>query len=99
MTKNVFGRALSLVAGLLLSASAIAAGGGNLEQSGTDLDDRASLRALGLTGVVFGVLQAIALARHGDQLDWAGAPAVGYVLVLATLTAVSAWLLGRPRRT
>ena len=63
------------------------------------IDDRASLRALGLTGVVFGVLQAIALARHGDQLDWAGAPAVGYVLVLATLTAVSAWLLGRPRRT
>lgn len=44
MTKNVFGRALSLVAGLLLSASAMAAGGGNLEQSGTDLDDRASLQ-------------------------------------------------------
>lgn len=44
MTKNVFGRALSLAAGLLLSASAMAAGGGNLEQSGTDLDDQASLQ-------------------------------------------------------
>lgn len=61
------------------------------------IDDRASLRPLGLTGVVFGVLQAIALARHGNQLDWTGAPAAGYVLVLVTLTAVSAWLLGRPR--
>jgi hypothetical protein len=57
------------------------------------LDDRASLRPLGITGVVFGVLQAIALARHGDELDWGGAPAAGYVTVLAVLAAVSAWAL------
>lgn len=44
MTKNVCGRALSLLAGLLVSASAFAAGGGNLEQSGVDLGDRASLQ-------------------------------------------------------
>jgi len=44
MTKNVRGRVLSLLAGLLVSASAFAAGGGDLEQSGVDLGDRASLQ-------------------------------------------------------
>lgn len=57
------------------------------------VDDRRSLRALGVTGVTFGVLQAVALARHGDRLDWTGVPAAGYLLALVTLTAVSAWLL------
>ena len=37
-------RVAAFAAGLLLSASALAAGGGNLQQSGTDLDDRASLQ-------------------------------------------------------
>ncbi len=37
-------RLAAFAAGLLLSASALAAGGGNLEQSGTDLDDTASLQ-------------------------------------------------------
>jgi hypothetical protein len=63
------------------------------------LDDRASLRPLGITGVVFGVLQIVALARHGEELDWGGAPAAGYLAVLAVLTAVSAWsLLPSPLR-
>jgi ubiquinol-cytochrome c reductase cytochrome c1 subunit len=44
MTRNLRGRVLSLLAGLLVSASAFAAGGGNLEQSGVDLGDRASLQ-------------------------------------------------------
>jgi ubiquinol-cytochrome c reductase cytochrome c1 subunit len=44
MTKNLCGRALSLLAGLLVSASAFAAGGGDLQQSGVDLGDRASLQ-------------------------------------------------------
>jgi len=60
------------------------------------LDDRASLRPLGITGVVFGVLQAIALARHGDELDWGGVPAAGYVTVVAVLAAVSVWSLLPP---
>lgn len=62
------------------------------------LDDRESLRPLGVAGVTFGVLQAVALLRHGDELDWTGAPALGYVLVLAVLTAVSAFALQPPRR-
>ena len=57
------------------------------------LDDRPSLRPLAITGVAFGVLQAIALARHGDELDWGGAPAAGYVVFLVALTAVSLWAL------
>jgi hypothetical protein len=57
------------------------------------LDDRASLRPLGITGVAFGVLQVVALARHGDELDWGGLPAVAYVVVLAVLTSVSVWSL------
>ena len=57
------------------------------------LDDRRSLRPLAITGVAFGVLQACALARHGDELGWGGAPAAGYVAVLVVLTAVSLWAL------
>jgi hypothetical protein len=57
------------------------------------LNDRRSLRPLGITGVAFGVLQAVALARHGDELDWTGAPAVVYLVVVATLAIVSAWSL------
>jgi ubiquinol-cytochrome c reductase cytochrome c1 subunit len=37
-------RLFALVAGMLVSASALAAGGGNLEQAGVDLGDRASLQ-------------------------------------------------------
>jgi ubiquinol-cytochrome c reductase cytochrome c1 subunit len=44
MTRNFCGRALALLAGLLVSASAFAAGGGDLEQAGVDLGDRASLQ-------------------------------------------------------
>jgi hypothetical protein len=57
------------------------------------LDDRASLRPLGITGVVFGALQVVALARHGDELDWGSAPAAVYLAVLSVLTVVSAWSL------
>lgn len=57
------------------------------------LDDRRSLRPLAMTGVAFGVLQSIALVRHGGELDWGGLPATVYVAVLAVLTAVSAWVL------
>jgi hypothetical protein len=60
------------------------------------LDDRPSLRPLAVTGVLFGVLQAVALARHGGDLNWASVPAAGYVVVLATMSAVSAWVLWSP---
>ena len=44
MTKNFASRLAAFAAGLLVSASALASGGGNLQQSGTDLDDVASLQ-------------------------------------------------------
>ncbi|HKA02894.1 MAG TPA: hypothetical protein VKD67_01155, partial [Acidimicrobiales bacterium] len=62
------------------------------------VNDRASLQPLALTGVLFGALQALALARHGGDLDWSGVPAVAYVAGLATLTLVSAWALLPARR-
>jgi hypothetical protein len=62
------------------------------------LDDRPSLRPLAVTGVAFGALQGLALARHGDELD-GGAPTVGFVATLVVLTAVSAWALVPPPAT
>ena len=44
MTKNFLSRMAVAAAGLLLSVSALANEGGNLQPSGTDLDDRASLQ-------------------------------------------------------
>ena len=44
MTKNFLSRAAVFAAGLLLSVSAFANEGGNLQQSGTDLTDKASLQ-------------------------------------------------------
>ncbi len=44
MTKNFLSRAAVFAASVLLSATAFAVEGGNLQQSGTDLDDRASLQ-------------------------------------------------------
>jgi hypothetical protein len=63
------------------------------------IDDRASLRPLGYTGVLFGILQGIALARFGDELDWQRPAAIVYVTVLVVLTAVSAWALLDRRRS
>jgi hypothetical protein len=70
------------------------------------LDDRASLRPLGITGVIFGVLQAIALVRHGDERDWGSAPATAYLAVrlgrhqrLVTAPVAAATTLGRLDRT
>lgn len=44
MTKNFLSRAAVFAAGLLVSVAALANEGGNLQQSGTDLDDVASLQ-------------------------------------------------------
>ncbi len=57
------------------------------------IDDRASLRPLAVTGVAFGVLQAVALARHGEELDASSWQAAAYVVGLAVITASSAWCL------
>jgi hypothetical protein len=65
------------------------------------IDDRSSLRPLGLTGVVFGFLQVVALARHGNELGWTSVSAIVYIATLVALTLVSAWALfpRLPRRT
>jgi hypothetical protein len=57
------------------------------------INDKPSLRPLGLTGVAFGVLQAVALARYGSELDWGSFSAIVYVAILVALTAVSGWAL------
>jgi len=44
MTKNFFTRVAAFAGAMLLSFSALAAGGGNVQQAGTDLSDRASLQ-------------------------------------------------------
>jgi len=44
MTKNLLSRAALFAASLLLTVSAMASGGGNLQQAGTDLGDQASLQ-------------------------------------------------------
>ncbi len=62
------------------------------------VDDAGSLGPTGVTGVLFGVFQALALVRFGSELEWASAAAAGYVLVLAALTVVGGWLLVASRR-
>jgi hypothetical protein len=62
------------------------------------VDEKVALRPLGLTGVAFGVLEAVALARYGNELDWASIPAVVYVATLVALTVVSGWAVLPDRR-
>lgn len=57
------------------------------------VDDAASVRPVGLTGAAFVVLEAVALLRYGDALDWSGWQAVAYVAGLAWIAVVSAWIL------
>jgi hypothetical protein len=66
---------------------------GTAAAHGRLLDDRDSLRPLAITGVAFGALQAVALTRHGDELDWSRPSAGIYVAVLAVLSAISTWAL------
>jgi hypothetical protein len=61
------------------------------------VDDPGSLGPIGVTGVLFGVLQGVALLRYGDELAWGSLPAVGYVAVLVGVAAVGAWLLALSR--
>ena len=57
------------------------------------IDDVPAIRPLGFTGATFVVLQSASLLRHGDALDWSGAPAYGYLAGLAVIGIVSAWIL------
>lgn len=62
------------------------------------VDDAGSLGPIGVTGVLFGVFQTVALLRFGSELDWSSVAAAGYVVVLGAVTAVGAWLLVASRR-
>jgi hypothetical protein len=62
------------------------------------LDDRPSLRPLAITGVLFGVLQGLAVIRYGDELD-GGIRTLAFGLVIVVLAAISAWALWAPRPT
>lgn len=62
------------------------------------IDDAPSLAPVGLTGVLFGALQTVALLRHGDEVDWSTLPGIGYLVGLVTITVVGVWLLVAGRR-
>lgn len=61
------------------------------------IDDVDRVQPLGMTGVAFVVLEAVALLRYGDAMDWSGRPAVVYVLVLGGIGATAAWILALGR--
>lgn len=55
------------------------------------IDDVAWVQPLALTGIVFVLLQAVALARHGDALAWSGPAAVAYLVFLLGIGVSGAW--------
>jgi hypothetical protein len=57
------------------------------------IDDVACVRPLGLTGVAFVLLEAVALVRYGDTLDRTSAQAVAYLALLACIGAAAVWIL------
>lgn len=64
------------------------------------IDHPDDVRPLGLTGATFVVLQALALLRYGEVVDWSGWQAVSYLAGLGWIAVVSAWILGlRPGAT
>ena len=85
MTKNFVSRAAVFAAGLLVSATAFASSGGNLQQAGTDLEDkwRDQLRWIGI-GVPF--FFAASLMDY-KWIRWACWPAylIGIGGLIATL--------------
>jgi high-affinity Fe2+/Pb2+ permease len=62
------------------------------------VDDPGSLAPVGVTGVLFGVLQGVALVRYGGELDGPPLSTAAYVLALVAITAVGVWLLRAARR-
>jgi hypothetical protein len=62
------------------------------------IDDRPSIRPLGITATLFAALQFVALARHGDELDAGSVTAWIYVTVLVVLLALGIWTILGPRR-
>jgi hypothetical protein len=57
------------------------------------IDDVASVRPLGLTGVTFVLLEAVALVRYGDALDPTSVQAVAYLALLGCIGAAALWIL------
>lgn len=56
------------------------------------VDDAAAVRPVGLTGATFVALQAVALARHGNDLTW-GPAAVLYGFGLLAVGTAALWIL------
>ena len=73
--------------GAWLVGLAVAAGHALVE------DDLARVKPLGPTAVAFAVLQAVALARHGGEVEWSSASAWVYLAGLGTLLAVGSWIV------
>ncbi len=62
------------------------------------IDDVARVRPLGLTGVTFVLLQAVALVRYGEALEWTSAQTLGYLAGLAGIAGAAVWILGLGRQ-
>jgi hypothetical protein len=60
------------------------------------INDRPSIRPLGVTALLFGLLQLVALARHGEELDWGTVKAWAYVTVLVILVGLGVWTTRPP---
>lgn len=56
-------------------------------------NDVTRIRPLGVTAVVFSVLEGVALLRYGGELDWSSLAAIGYLAVLAALLVLGVWAL------
>ncbi|MCD4535469.1 hypothetical protein LRP67_15365 [Nocardioides sp. cx-169] len=56
------------------------------------VDDTAAVTPVGLTGVTFVVLQCVALARYGGDLEW-GPAAAGYGLGLLAIGVAGVWMM------
>jgi hypothetical protein len=61
------------------------------------IDDVALVWPLGLTGVTFVLLEAVALLRYGDALDWPSAQAVAYLALLGCIGGTAGWILALGR--
>jgi len=57
------------------------------------IDDAAWVRPLGLTGVTFVLLQAVALVRYGDALDRTSVQAIAYLALLGCIGGAAVWIL------
>ncbi|MFI7578824.1 hypothetical protein [Kocuria kalidii] len=58
-----------------------------------------TVRPLGLSALVFALLQAIGLLRYGDVVTWADGSGIGFGVVLVAIGVAGGWILALGPRT